>query len=507
MRIKDFEGDAFISYAHLDNVGLVEGRKGWVANLHRALEVRVAQLLGKEARIWWDAELQGNDVFAITLVDQLKRVAALIAVITPRYVRSDWGRRELSEFCKVAEEQGGLRVEDKARIFKVLKTPVPLDQQPPELQSLLGYEFFKVDPASGKVRELDQVFGPEAERDFWLKLDDLANDLCLLIKMLEPEPGPGARADPSRGTVYVALTTTELNDEREALVRDLEQHGYAVLPNRSLPLSAPEVEEHVRSDLSRCRMSIHLVGATCSLVPEGGDDPLQEIQNELALERAKQGSFVHLVWIAPHLNVSDERQRRFLERLRSDERCPKGTDLLETSFEDLRTVIDLRLQQQEKTSTATRTPPCAGAAMPQLYLLYDSRDSSAVTAWTDVLFPSFEVIHPVFEGSETDLREYHAENLRCCDAVLIFYGAGNELWLRGKLREIQKSPGYGRTKALPVVGIALIAPRTPEKERFRTHEALVIPQWDGPAADALQELANRVKQEQSPPTDATGTAV
>jgi hypothetical protein len=36
---EDFEGDAFISYAHLDNVELVEGRKGWVANLHRALEV------------------------------------------------------------------------------------------------------------------------------------------------------------------------------------------------------------------------------------------------------------------------------------------------------------------------------------------------------------------------------------------------------------------------------------------------------------------------------------
>ncbi|MGE5813540.1 MAG: TIR domain-containing protein, partial [Acidobacteriota bacterium] len=206
MRTNDFEGDAFISYAHLDNVGLVEGRKGWVANLHRALEVRVAQLLGKESHIWWDAKLQGNDVFALTLVDQLKRVAALIAVISPRYVRSEWGRKELEEFCKAAQEQGGLRVHDKARIFKVLKTPVPLEEQPEELQSLLGYEFFKVDSSSGKVRELDEVFGPEAQREFWLKLDDLANDLCLLIKMLEPEPAPGTPVVPDKGTVYVAVT-------------------------------------------------------------------------------------------------------------------------------------------------------------------------------------------------------------------------------------------------------------------------------------------------------------
>ena len=71
----EFAGDAFISYAHLDNVELVEGRKGWVANFHRALEVRVGQLLGKSPKIWRDPKLSGNDLFAETLVDRLKQVA------------------------------------------------------------------------------------------------------------------------------------------------------------------------------------------------------------------------------------------------------------------------------------------------------------------------------------------------------------------------------------------------------------------------------------------------
>jgi len=510
MRNTDFEGDAFISYAHLDNIELVEGGKGWVANLHRALEIRVAQLLGKESRIWWDPKLQGNDVFALTLVDQLTRVAALVAIVSPRYVRSEWGRRELEAFCKAAAGQGGLRVHDKARIFKILKTPVPLEQQPEELQSLLGYEFFKVDSASGKVRELDEIFGPEAQRDFWLKLDDLAHDLCLLVNMLEPEPGPGVSIQPEKGAVYLAVTTRDLNDQREALRRDLEQHGYDVLPDRPIPLSAPQVAEQVREDLARCRLSIHLVGATCSLVPEGGDDSLQEIQNELALERSQTGSFAHLVWLAPNLAITDERQRNFIDRLRADQRCPAGTDLLETSFEDLRTVVDARLQQQEKAAagpSAASDPGPAPAPVPQLYLLYDSRDAAAIGPWADLLFQSLEIIHPVFEGNEAELREYHAENLRCCDGVLIFYGAGNELWLRGKLREIQKSPGYGRTKPLPVVGIALIAPRTPEKDRFRTHEALVIPQWDGPVPDVLQKFVTRVKGPHSHSDDGTETTV
>jgi len=94
----NFEGDAFISYAHIDNVELIEGRKGWVANLHRALAIRLGQLLGEAPQIWRDPKLQGNDFFAETLVERLQRVAALITVVSPRYVRSEWALRELSEF-------------------------------------------------------------------------------------------------------------------------------------------------------------------------------------------------------------------------------------------------------------------------------------------------------------------------------------------------------------------------------------------------------------------------
>src|SRR5271165_3044634 len=108
-----FDGDAFISYAHMDNVELIEGRRGWVANLHRALATRVGQLLGEPPQIWRDPKLQGNDFFADTLIERLRSVAALISVVSPRYVRSEWARRELTEFWNAAEEQGGIRFRDR----------------------------------------------------------------------------------------------------------------------------------------------------------------------------------------------------------------------------------------------------------------------------------------------------------------------------------------------------------------------------------------------------------
>lgn len=489
----DFEGGAFISYAHLDNVELVEGRKGWVANLHRALEIRVAQLLGKQPRIWRDPKLQGNDLFAETLVERLRRVAVLVTVVSPRYVRSEWTQKELLEFWNAAEEQGGVRVGDKARVFKVLKTPVPLERTPPPLQSLLGYEFFKIDPETGKVRELDEVFGPEAQRDFWIRLDDLAHDMVDLLEKLETEVEHAFRPNAAQDSVYLAETTSELKERREVIRRELQQRGFLIFPAATLPLIHSEARAAIREELARCRMSIHLVGRNYGIVPEGGVESIVELQHELAVERVLQGQFSHLIWIPDGLSVEDERQRRVIERLKLDPRTQKDADLLETSFEDLLTVIHdwvKRAREPEPTAPVAT----AGASLPHLYVIHDQRDADFVLRWVDALFEhGLEVIRPIFDGDEADVRGYHEENLAACDGVIIFYGAGNELWLRRKLKEVQKSAGYGRTKPAPPVAICLVSPRTPDKERFRTHEAMVIPQWDGVSLETLRPFVSRLK--------------
>ena len=64
-----FDADAFISYAHMDNVELIEGcKKAGLPTCIVHLEVRVGQLLGKQPHIWRDPKLQGNDLFEDTLI-------------------------------------------------------------------------------------------------------------------------------------------------------------------------------------------------------------------------------------------------------------------------------------------------------------------------------------------------------------------------------------------------------------------------------------------------------
>src|SRR5262249_10126190 len=111
----------------------------------------------------------------------------------------------------------------------------------------------------------------------------------------------------------------------------------------------------------------------------------------------------------------------------------------------------------------------------RVYLVCDQRDLAQTAALEQHLYDrGLEVISPVFEGSEEQVRQDHEESLAACDAVLIYYGEGNELWLRRKLRELLQSAGYGRQRPLLASAIYVAPPDPPSKERLRTYEAMVL---------------------------------
>src|SRR5688572_30785031 len=138
-----FEKDILISYAHIDDAPLIEGQKGWISEFHRSLELRLAQLLGKKPKIWRDPKLQGNDYFSDEILSQLPQIALLISIVSPRYVKSDWCVKEVSTFFEVSKKNIGIRVKNKSRIFKIIKTPVKREEHPEVMRDLLGYEFYR----------------------------------------------------------------------------------------------------------------------------------------------------------------------------------------------------------------------------------------------------------------------------------------------------------------------------------------------------------------------------
>jgi hypothetical protein len=492
-----FKNEIFISYAHLDNESAFEGQNGWINDFHRALEVRVAQLLGRKPAVWRDPKLTGNDIFSDTICEQLPVTAVLVTVLSPRYVKSEWCRREFHSFYQACAESTGVSLGNKSRVFKVVKTPISQtgdEDLQPLLQPLLGYEFFRVDPQSGHFHELDLAFGPEAKADYWLRLDDLAQDIASLLDSMMD--GAKQETDSNRPVVYLAETTVDVKEQYSSIRRDLERKGYKVLPQMSLPLEADKIQTFVSTQLAQCAISIHLLGSHYGVVPDGSALSLPQLQHELALDAGQQKRLVRLVWLSAGAQPQDERQRAFIAHLRSDPRWDKDADLLETPIESLKTLIEQRLADLETKARKPQPITVPSASQPlRVYLICDEQDRENTAPLSDFLFnQGCEVILPVFQGDETEVRLDHEDNLRTCDVAIIYHGAGPDLFLRRKLREVRKIAGSADAMHLRMTVVCLAPPITPEKQNFRTLEATLVSQSNGFSPEPWKLLLEQLLQ-------------
>ncbi|NCT94924.1 MAG: TIR domain-containing protein [Chitinophagaceae bacterium] len=496
-----FPKDIFISYAHIDDESLVESQKGWISEFHRALEIRLAQLLGRRPIIWRDPALQGNHIFDQQIVDQFAQVAVVISILTPRYVKSEWCIREVNEFYESCQRNIGFSIQNQARIFKVIKTPVKVELHPEKIRNILGYEFYTTDPQTGRPKELAQVFGQQSEKLYWEKLDDLANDLAAFLENLEyPQTGGAINTTDNNGKdsirIYLAESSYETQTFRDSIRRELQDNGYSITPDRQLPLIAPVLVEEVNSFLHQSQLSIHLVGENYGIVPEGTQKSIIELQNEVAAAASSNGQLERLIWIPEGKEAKEERQQSFVNKLNEGKDGVTGADLLYGSLEEFKSVMmdkieSIKRKQQKEEAPKEVAATVSGSGL--VYLICDMQDLPDIQVLEDFLFNNgYEVVLPLFEGEESMIREDHIENLKMCHAAIIYYGNGNEIWLRSKTRDFLKINGYGREKPIGLKAIYLASPSNASKERFRTLEAEVINGLQGVPEEQLKSLLSKI---------------
>jgi hypothetical protein len=485
-----FTHDIFISYGHLDDVSPFGQEKGWVDLLHERLLVLVGQALGYEPAIWRDGHnLQGNDQLVGAISEGVTSSLLLVPVITPRYVQSDWCNREMEAF-HAGESPARLATPGfRSRVFKVVKTPLPnhlRKLEPVQIRDLIGYQFYAEDDTSGLLTEFNT---DPSDKPYWRMLNRLVADITkALIELKHPEakqtgplklPVPSASTPPAKPNgngaaqpakfVYLAETTSDLTNERELVRDELRQRGYGVLPEQKLPLEeVKQTENTVRAALARCALSVHMVGTRYGSTPEDDARSAVRIQEQLAAEHGAAGpEFLRLLWMPPGLMtevmpVSDERQTSFVTELQK--RIAAGTELLQTNVEDLKTRIVEKL-------TPTATAPKGGPSkFKQVYLICENRDRSLIRPIKEYLFKqNLEVITWLDQEGTDTLMDYHRKNLRECDAALVYFGSGDEPWVRKNLEDLQKAYGYGRENDWLANAVYVGAPPSEQKEDFLTH--------------------------------------
>jgi hypothetical protein len=466
----NFEQNLFISYAIIDDQPLMPGQPGWITQFHATLEALLSMRLGRKAKIWRDKKLHGNDIFGDEIVAQFNNAAVLVSVLSSRYLKSEWCTREIREFCQNAQQRGELVVDKKLRVFKVIKTPVDTyDPLPAVMNDVLGYEFFAI--KDGAPLELDPAYGQEFAQLYRTKVAVLAWDIKLLLDALESKGnGNGGVQAPAKPAVYLAECSRDRKPARELIQAELTRLGYSVLPDKQLPMDETEYVAAVEGLLARCALSVHLIGENYGVVPDGPTTKSVGMhQNELAVARCKNGGLTRLIWLPKGTRSEQAPQQAFIDALHQDEQAQFGADLITGDIEELKAAIHATLKKIEqpepqKPEREAGEAGVGGGSGKLLYLICDEKDrKSTIPLRKFCKQHGFEVALPAFEGDASQVRKTNQQLLSNCDAVLLFYGAGDEAWKRTIDNELKKMAGY-RDKPLLAKHTYLAEPKTSDKE-------------------------------------------
>lgn len=490
-------------YSEKDDEPIEGGVKGWVTNFHKFLSTLMFQITRENPRIDLVHESSLNETI-------LKESSVTIAVISGNLVSNNNLTKTLNDYGKKLKDDGKLIADGVARFFKVLKYPFDADAILTEFEDLLTYDFYLVDPLTGDPQEFTRFFGNDAERSYWMKLVDMAYDINHVLNAKSVDDGDSYTTIPREKTVYLASTGVDMVIQRDIIKRELIRHGYKVLPDHSLPKEAKALERMIRDDLDRCRLSIHLVGEDYGYKPRGSDLSVVDIQNRVASDHTYQMSeknkdlkegekepFSRLIWVSPDLKNVTERQKIFIEDLKSDAAALEEAEVLQITLQELKGIIreelvtggrfnkrDIKGLDQKKEDDQTK----------MIYLIADRRDVDATDEMQTYLKKQgFNVVAPSYEGDLVDLRYIHQENLRRCDASIIFFGDSTEEWIKTKLQDLLKAPGFGRNKPIVAKAVYFSGEKEVDMAHYEKNNTMILGNMNGFTPDHLKPFLAKMQ--------------
>ena len=162
--------------------------------------------------------------------------------------------------------------------------------------------FFDICPETGRIREFNDAFRDDISQKYYKRVYDLAYEVCQGLQQEsssadDNQPPASSATSDTMKTVFLAETTSDLREARDRLRRELTEQGHRVLPDRSLPQVAAELEEVLRSCLEQCNFCIHLIGDRYGLVPEDASTSNIVIQNELAAQESSIRELQRIIWM------------------------------------------------------------------------------------------------------------------------------------------------------------------------------------------------------------------
>jgi len=425
----------YINFATPDNKGKKSSSTGWVTLMGRFLPLVLNQIDDVPIEIMGQA---GDD-------SPESEADIMLCILSGSFLKDEAALERLERFQQSRKND---QVGPEHRIFKVEKESIPYQEQPVILRSLIGFPLYLHETRAEEDAAIEHYFGYQAEHYYWMNLLDLAYAVQRTIDFIKDpvkfKKLSGKLEKPD--AIYLAETGYDLLIQRLIIKRELEAYGYKILPDHTLPEDLEEVKTSIAQDVKQVKFTVHMIGNSPGVIPQGSQKSIIELQYELIAgytDKAKPtaGTYIkQLLWINPAADSQPEELIRFTDQILRNSEVSKSIEVLESPLEDFKNTLKNILSEQEDQSAGAEVVPSAG-----VYFIYDKIDEPEAKKILGGLHKGGLLVQvPAFSGDLQSTRKQHIASLVNCSAVVIYANQINSDWVKMKYLDVLKAPGFGR---------------------------------------------------------------
>jgi hypothetical protein len=112
------QSDIVITYANLDDQPVMSGRQGWVSQLEHNLQLRVAQLSGKQVAVVKQPDASESAEIESAILQQMPLAKTVVSVLSPPFARSNGCHRLVDTFWRSAQASGRFEIGNRSRLLR-----------------------------------------------------------------------------------------------------------------------------------------------------------------------------------------------------------------------------------------------------------------------------------------------------------------------------------------------------------------------------------------------------
>lgn len=296
---------------------------------------------------------------------------------------------------------------------------------------LSGAQVYQYSPLSDNVlAENGKLFAEKS-------LDVMAHDVVCYLKSVNTKKNDNF-------TLFIGVPDTEVAHVFQGVLREAEHRNFNIYPSVINPTGKKIIadKQQLWSQLDKCNLAVHFISHQMLERYPKEQGPALQI-NHLVAEYCNQPGHENLkriIYLTPEdSNTTPEISRRIAE-FKNNDYDMKNAEMVQLPLERLKNILISNYMEWLKPSTVKSNK----FEVKSLYFIHPphkEKNVGDICQWLEN--HKIEYSKSQVDLDQLDLLLYHKSMMTLCNGVLI-YNDGNEQWLKRKISDVVKSPGWGR---------------------------------------------------------------